>query len=155
MTETNPPTFDAAGRDRTRRSGRERWTTALCWTAGIVFVVFGAGKFVNHASELASFRAYSLPAPAVAVYVIGAIEMIGGLLLAGGVLVRVAAVVLAGDMLGAIVFSGLARGEYISLTLAPVLLLAMIFLIGVGDRGRSLSATVEAARSWRARRPQG
>ena len=28
-----------------------------------MFVVFGAGKYVDHASELASFRAYGLPAP--------------------------------------------------------------------------------------------
>ncbi|MHB8659614.1 MAG: DoxX family protein [Solirubrobacteraceae bacterium] len=142
MTDTNAPTFDAAGPGRTQRFRYENWTVAIRWTAGIVFVVFGAGKYVNHASELASFRGYSLPAPAVAVYVIGAIEIIGGLLLAAGVLVRAAAVVLAGDMVGAIVVSGLARGEYISLTLAPVLLVAMIFLIGVSDRGWSLIGTV-------------
>ncbi len=142
MTDTNPPTVDAAASGRTRRSRSEKWTVAIRWTAGIVFVVFGAGKYVNHPAELASFRGYSLPAPAVAVYVIGAIEIIGGLLLAAGVLVRVAAGVLAGDMVGAIVVSGLARGEYISLTLAPVLLVAMIFLIGIGDRGWSLIGTV-------------
>lgn len=118
------------------RLHNEHWAVAIRWAAAIVFVVFGAGKFVNHASELASFRGYSLPAPAVTVYVIGAIEIIGGLLLASGVLVRVAAVVLAGDMLGAIVFSGLGRGEFISLTLAPALLLAMILILARarGDR---------------------
>lgn len=136
MTDTNPPTSNAAGRGRTQRSRSENWTFAIRWTAGIVFVVFGAGKYVNHSSELASFRDYSLPAPAVAVYVIGAIEILGGLLLTVGVLVRVAAVVLAGDMVGAIIISGLARGEYISLTLAPVMLGAMIFLIAVGDGRR-------------------
>ena len=40
---------------------------------------------------------------------------------------RPTALVLAGDMVGAIVVSGLARGEIISLTLAPALLVAMIF----------------------------
>lgn len=151
MTDTNPPTFDAAGRGPVRRSRSERWTVAIRWAAGIVFVVFGAGKFVNHASELASFRGYSLPAPAVAVYVIGAIEIIGGLLLAAGVVVRVAAVVLAGDMVGAIVVSGLARGEYVSLTLAPVLLVAMIFLIGAGDGGWSLIGTARGRSGHRGR----
>ncbi len=147
MAVTNPPTSNEAGRGRAERSRSEKWTVAIRWTAGIVFVVFGAGKCVNHAAELASFRGYSLPAPAVAVYVVGALEIIGGLLLAAGVLVRVAAVVLAGDMVGAIVVSGVARGEY--LTLAPVLLLAMIFLIGVSDRGWSLIGTVTAgARGW-------
>ncbi len=151
MTDTNPPTFDA-GRGRTQRFRIENWSVAVRWTAGIVFVGFGAGKYVNHASELASFRGYSLPAPAVAVYVIGAIEVIGGLLLAGGVRVRAAAVVLAGDMVGAIVFSGLAPGEYISLTLAPVLLLAMIFLIGVGRWQPVADRHRDGGRSWRAPR---
>ena len=53
-------------------------------SAAIVFVVFGAGKFVNHTSELASFRHYALPAPEVFVYVIGMLELVGGLLLASG-----------------------------------------------------------------------
>jgi uncharacterized membrane protein YphA (DoxX/SURF4 family) len=109
-----------------------RSTTAIRSAAAIVFVVFGAGKFVNHASELASFRHYALPAPSAFVYVIGVLEIVGGLLLASGVLVRLAALALAGDMVGAIVVSGLGRGEDLSLTLAPALLVAMIFLILVG-----------------------
>ena len=99
------------------------------WSAAIVFVVFGAGKFVNHASELASFRHYALPAPEVFVYVIGMLELVGGLLLGSGRLVKLAALALAGDMVGAIVVSGIGRGEAISLTLAPALLVAMVFLI--------------------------
>ena len=63
------------------------WVTAIRWAAGAVFVVFGAGKFVDHASELASFRQYALPAPGVFVYAIGLLELVGGLLLARGVLV--------------------------------------------------------------------
>ncbi|MGO9959277.1 MAG: hypothetical protein ACLP50_25450 [Solirubrobacteraceae bacterium] len=43
---------------------RERALLALRPLAGGVFVAFGLGKFVNHPSELASFRAYGLPAPA-------------------------------------------------------------------------------------------
>src|SRR5690242_9237736 len=40
---------------------------------GAVFVVFGAGKFTNHASELASFQRYGLPAADAFVYVIGVV----------------------------------------------------------------------------------
>jgi hypothetical protein len=40
-------------------------------------------------------------------------------------------------MVGAIVVSGVGRGEDISLTLAPALLIAMIFLIRVGAPDRS------------------
>ena len=106
------------------------------WSAAIVFVVFGAGKFVNHTSELSSFRQYGLPLPDAFVYTIGVLELAGGLLLASGVLIRLAALALAGDMVGvgAIVVSGIGRGEDISLTLAPALLVAMIFLIGFGER---------------------
>jgi uncharacterized membrane protein YphA (DoxX/SURF4 family) len=99
------------------------------WSAALVFVVFGAGKFVNHASELASFRHYSLPAPAVFVYLIGVLEIAGGALLMARRLVMIAALALAGDMVGAIVVSGIARGEDISLTLAPVLLAAMLLVV--------------------------
>ena len=92
-------------------------------------MAFGAGKFVNHGSELASFRGYGLPAPEVFVVVIGVIELVGGALLIANRFVRPAALVLAADMVGAIAVSGIAKGELISLTLAPVLLVAMVVLI--------------------------
>ena len=119
-------------------TGAERWVLAIRWIAAIVFVIFGAGKFVNHASELASFRHYGLPLPGAFVHVIGVLEIAGGLLLARGLLVRAAAVVLAGDMIGAIVVSGIGQGEDISLTLAPALLLAMIFLLRASAKDSGL-----------------
>jgi putative oxidoreductase len=100
--------------------------------SGAVFVVFGMGKFVNHGSELASFKTYGLPAPETFVVMIGVIELVGGLLLIGGLLTRPTAVVLAGDMVGAIVVSGVAKGELISLTLAPAELVAMLVLVWMG-----------------------
>ena len=100
-----------------------------------MFLIFGVSKFVNHAAELASFRHYPVPAPGTLVYAVGVIEISGGLLLAIGLLTRLTALALAADMLGAIVVSGLARWETVSLTLAPILLAAMIILIrfGAGD----------------------
>ena len=47
---------------------------------GAVFIVFGVGQFTNHASELASFNTCHLPAPDPFVYLIGVIELVGGLL---------------------------------------------------------------------------
>ena len=44
---------------------------ALRRAAGGVFVAFGVGKFINHGSELASFKTYGLPAPELFVVVIG------------------------------------------------------------------------------------
>ena len=81
-----------------------------------MFVVFGAGKFANHASQLASFSTYDPPAPDAFVHLTGVIEMAGGLLLIVGLAVRVAAVALVGDI--AIVVSGIHHGELASL-IAP------------------------------------
>jgi len=111
-------------------------------------LAFGVGKFANHASELASFRHYALPAPGAFVYAIGVVEIVGGALLALGLLVRPAAVALAGDMVGAIVVSGIGRSETVSLTLAPALLAAMIFLIwrGAGSWSGGAGSWSRAAR---------
>ena len=103
--------------------------TAVRLLAGAVFVVFGAGKFVNHGAELASFQTYGLPVPEVFVIAVGLLELVGGIALIVGWRTRLWAVALAGDMVGAIIVSGFGKGELISLTLAPVLLAAMIGLL--------------------------
>lgn len=110
---------------------------ATRFVSALVFLVFGAGKFTNHASELASFQTYGLPVPDAFVYGVGVVEVAGGALLAVGLAVRPAALALAADMIGAIVVSGIGRGETVSLTLAPALLVAMLFLLLVGSRERS------------------
>ena len=109
-----------------------------------IFLGFGVTKFANHAAELASFRHYPLPAPGLFVYLVGALEIGAGLLLAAGLLTRLAALALAADMIGAVVVSGLARGEVISLTLAPLLLVAMIILIRFGAGAWSLDLWLAA-----------
>jgi putative oxidoreductase len=114
--------------------------------SGGVFVAFGAGKFVNHASELASSRTYGVPAPQAFVVVIGAIELVGGLLLIAGVFTRPAALVLAGDMVGAIILSGIAKGELISLTLAPAELGLMLVLLWSGPGSWSPRARLRPRR---------
>jgi uncharacterized membrane protein YphA (DoxX/SURF4 family) len=125
---------------------------------GAVLLAFGAGKFTSHGSEVASFHTYGLPAPDAFVYVIGVVEIAGGTLLVLGLATRAASVLLAADMVGAITVSGLGRGEMISLTLAPVLLMAVVFLLWSGPgrlaidrrlaargRGRSTQAHLECS----------
>lgn len=143
-----PQSVDTEPPHRARVIVMARWLVAIRWIAGIVFVVFGAGKFVNHASELASFRHYALPAPGVFVYVIGALEVAGGLALPSSRLVRITALVLATDMVGAIIVSGIGQGEIISLTLAPALLVAMIFVLCAG-------AAIDPRRVSSSGRPSG
>ena len=99
---------------------------------GAVFVVFGVGKFTQHASEVASFEDFGLPAPDAFVYAIGVIEVVGGLLLILGLLTRPAALVLAGDMVAAIVVSGIPLGETVSLTIAPAELVICLYLLWTG-----------------------
>jgi putative oxidoreductase len=124
-----------------RIARRDQVLLGLRLVSGGVFVAFGIGKFVNHPSELASFKAYGLPAPAVFVVVVGVIELVGGLLVMTGALTRPAALVLAGDMIGAIVVSGIAKGELISLTLAPAELVAMLVLLYTGPGRLSVRPT--------------
>jgi putative oxidoreductase len=113
--------------------------------AALVFVVFGVGKFTAHATELSSFRGYGLPSPDTFVYAIGLLELIAGLMLGVGALTRLAAIVLAGDMAGAIVVAGFGHGEVVpSLTLAPALLAAMLFLLVVGPGGLALDTQIAA-----------
>lgn len=100
--------------------------------AGAVFVIFGAAKFTNHGTEVGSFRTYRLPSPDAFVYAIGIIELGGGVLLIAGLATRIASLVLAGDMIGAIVVSGIGQGELVSLTLAPALLIAVLVLLRIG-----------------------
>jgi putative oxidoreductase len=112
-----------------------RWAAvalAARLVAGAVFIGFGIVKFTRHASEVASFQAYGLPAPDAFVYAIGVVEVIGGALLVAGLATRLAALVMAGDMVGAIVVSGIGLGEPVSLTLAPALLILMILLLWLG-----------------------
>ena len=127
----------------------DRTLLLLRLASGGVFAAFGLGKFVNHASELASFKAYGLPAPEGFVVVISTIELAGGLLLIAGILTRPAALVLAGDMLGAIIVSGVARGELVSLTLAPAQLGLMLVLLWTGPGSLSLRPTPPVSLSAR------
>jgi len=120
---------------------RDRLLAAARIAAGLVFVVFGVAKFTSHEHEVASFRQYGLPEPDTTVYLIGVLEVGGGLLLLVGLLTRLVALALAGNMAVAIVVSGIKEGEVVpSLTLAPALLLIMLALLRFGPGVPSLDA---------------
>lgn len=119
-----------------------RWVPIVRWTAGAVFVIAGIAKFAFHTGELHAFERYGLPAPEAFVALIGIVEIGGGVLLLFGLLTRSTAVVLAGVMIGAIALSGIGQGEAIpSLTLAPALLAAMLFLLWAGPRASSSTSS--------------
>jgi uncharacterized membrane protein YphA (DoxX/SURF4 family) len=97
--------------------------------AGAIFVIAGLVKFVFHHWELHAFRSFGLPLPGELEILAGVLETAGGLLLIGRRWVLPSATLLSATMVVAIVSSGVLHGDVIpSLTLAPALLLAMVFL---------------------------
>lgn len=100
--------------------------------AGAILISAGFSKFTHHAREVASFDRYGLPDPSVFSYAIGTLEVSFGMLLVIGLATRVAAPVLAGNMVGAIVTGGRVDGGFVNLGLAPSLLVAMLFLLWAG-----------------------
>jgi uncharacterized membrane protein YphA (DoxX/SURF4 family) len=106
--------------------------------AGVVFVIAGLVKFVFHHWELDAFRSFGLPWPSALEIFAGVLETLGGILLARRRYVMPTAVLLAVTMIVAIVSSGIGHGDVIpSLTLAPALLVMMLYLLVCGIRASS------------------
>jgi putative oxidoreductase len=127
----------------TRTHGAGAWATAVVRVvSGVLFVLFSLGKFVDHAQESADFDHYGIPAPDVATYLVGALELVGGLLLIVGLLTRPAAAVLALNLVGAIATAGRVDGGTFHLGVAPAMLVAMLFLVWAGSGRVALDRTV-------------
>jgi uncharacterized membrane protein YphA (DoxX/SURF4 family) len=105
-------------------------TRTVAVVSGVIFVGAGLVKFVFHHWELHAFRSFGLPWPAVLEIFAGLLETAGGVLLVLRRYVVPVALLLSATMLVAIASSGIGHGDVIpSLTLAPALLLAMIYLL--------------------------
>jgi putative oxidoreductase len=105
--------------------------------AGAILIGFGQSKFVHHAKETRAFGRYGLPAPEVFTYAIGTVELVGGILLVAGLVTRLVALGLAGNMIGAIATGGRVDGGFVNLGLAPLLLVAHA-LPRLGRRGTAV-----------------
>jgi uncharacterized membrane protein YphA (DoxX/SURF4 family) len=113
------------------------WRRRVGVLTGLTFAIAGTPKFFAHGWEAGHFRTYGLPLPDAFVYLIGAIEILGGLALIADIAVRPVALLLGAVMVGAIVTSGIGQGEWIpSLTLAPILLVACVYLAWAGGPRR-------------------
>ena len=109
---------------------------------GLFLVPAGLVKFVFYHWELHAFRNFGIPAASVMEPLVGLLETVGGVLLIRGVLVVPTAFVLAVIMFVAFVAGGIIHGSLIpSDTLAPALLVAMIYLMRVGLRAPSSEPT--------------
>jgi uncharacterized membrane protein YphA (DoxX/SURF4 family) len=112
---------------------------------GLIFVVAGLVKFVFYHWESHAFRDFGVPLAGVIEPLVGVLETIGGALLASRVLIVPSAFVLAVIMFVAFLAGGIIQGSPIpSDTLAPALLMAMIYLIRVGQIASSSAPTRNA-----------
>lgn len=109
---------------------RDRLAVRVALVTGAIFVIAGLAKFVLYGWELHAFRRFGLPAPEALVLLIGVLEVAGGALLLLRRAVAPVSLVLAVIMAVASADSGVAHGDVIpSLTLAPILLVALVFLL--------------------------
>jgi uncharacterized membrane protein YphA (DoxX/SURF4 family) len=112
---------------------RHRDATRVAVISGVVFFFAGLVKFVFHHWELHAFRSFGLPLASPLEILAGVLETAGGILLVLRRWIVPVAVLLASTMVVAIASSGIGHGDVIpSLTLAPALLLAMLYLLIYG-----------------------
>ena len=101
-------------------------------TGGALFIAFSISKFSDHNHEAHDFRHYGIPIPNVAVPAVGGLELIGGTLLVLGLLTRPAALVLAANLIGAILTAGRVDGGSFNLGVAPAMLAVMLIIVWAG-----------------------
>jgi uncharacterized membrane protein YphA (DoxX/SURF4 family) len=125
----------------------QRLSARVAVVAGIVFFFAGLVKFVFHHWELHAFRSFGLPWPSALEILAGVLEVAGGILLVLRRWVAPVAGLLAATMVVAIAASGIGHGDVIpSLTLAPALLIAMVYLLARGLGRHPVRATQDL---WR------
>ena len=129
-----------------RVTGRAaRVTAGLRIFVGVVFLFFGALKFLATEFELAEFINFGFPDSALVVQLVGLVEVAAGLMLVVGLATRLAAIGLAVVMAGAILTAGLTVGGPFHLGLAPALLVANVYLLVVGPGNLAVDRRLAAA----------
>jgi uncharacterized membrane protein YphA (DoxX/SURF4 family) len=117
---------------------RDPAATRVAILTGAVFIPAGLVKFAFHHWELHAFQSFGLPWPSALEILAGVLEVAGGMLLILRLGIVPVALLLAATMAVAIGSSGIGHGDVIpSLTLAPALLLALLFLLSRALRART------------------
>jgi uncharacterized membrane protein YphA (DoxX/SURF4 family) len=133
--------------DERIRASRHLARVALI--TGVIFVFAGLVKFVFHHWELHAFRSFGLPWASALEIFAGVLETAGGVLLIARRFIAPVAALLAVTMIVAIASSGIGHGDVIpSLTLAPALLLATLYLLARGLTGVLIQKFVSRSREW-------
>lgn len=104
--------------------------TILRLVVGAVFIVHGAQKFFvfGIGGVTAAFAQMHIPLPMIAAPVVAIVEFVGGIALVVGLFTRVAAILLAIDMVGAIVFVHGRNGFFLPMGFEYALTLLAVFV---------------------------
>jgi uncharacterized membrane protein YphA (DoxX/SURF4 family) len=111
------------------------WGTLVLRVAiAALFIPVGLGKFVNHDTYVERFERWGFGAAAGEVAIlVGVVEVGCGLMLLAGVVPRLAALTLVGDMIGALVTAGrIDGGQDIWLPLVMIAALSGVVVWGAG-----------------------
>jgi uncharacterized membrane protein YphA (DoxX/SURF4 family) len=115
--------------------GPPRWSTlALRVVLAAVYIPIGLGKFLNHDDYTERFDRWGFGAAAGELAIlVGVVEVVCGLMLLLGLLPRLAALALMGDMIGALVTAGrVDGGQDIWLPAVLIVALAAVVVWGGG-----------------------
>lgn len=112
--------------------GAAWWPTAVRVVAGVILMAVSVSKFTRHTDLVAAFERYSIPFPDQSVYLAGTVEMMGGLLLVLGLLTRLAALAVAGNMLVAVLTGGRVDVDFFHTGLGSLLFVAAVFVLWAG-----------------------
>ncbi len=98
---------------------------------GLAFCLTGSAKVLEHEREVADFTRWGLPSPDTAVYLVGGLEVVCGVLVLLGLATRFGAALLCLDMLGAVATAGRIDGGF-HIVAPPVLALLSLVLVARG-----------------------
>lgn len=100
--------------------------------AGLTLIGVSLSKFTRYEDLVDSFIRYGIPLPEQSVYLAGTVELVGGFLLLIGLITRLAAIAVAGNMLVAVLTGGRIDVDFFHTGLGLILLFCALFLIWSG-----------------------
>lgn len=124
---TPSSTARPGGSTRPRRAPLDIVAGVLRIVVGLFFLAPGIAKFADRSAEIENFTRWGVPAPEVVVPLVGAVEIVCGLLLAAGSFMPLPALILGIEMVGALLTAGVEEGG--ARIVIPLVVLAALALV--------------------------